>query len=210
MKSKFILLATMSMIVVTTGYTVAPPVAPSPTYPWSRTLDVPFTRQCRWTCGPTSLRMAMAFYGTWQTIAEISAFMTSIGDGPEPNQGGKPGVAPTIIMSAASHYGFAGRSERHGLAALKEAIAAGHPVIGHIYVNRSTGNPRYYGGGNVFNLDGENFGHYLVIVGLQANADGSVRYVVVNEPARGKGLKYCWHSFDAAWSGRERRIIRLR
>lgn len=177
---------------------------PLESYPWSRTLSVNYTAQPdSYTCGPTSLRMAMSFYGTWQTVSDISNYMASIGDSPYYN-----GVAPSIVVSAAKHYGFAGTVTQYGWDNLKNAIAAGHPVIANVQILANS-YPRYYpGGGAVYSS--YSGGHFVVVTGLKANVDGSVQYVIVNDPSKGGSLRYTTSSFETSWvNNKNRLMIRL-
>jgi predicted double-glycine peptidase len=177
---------------------------PSPTYPWSKTLSVPYTAQPDgYTCGPTSLRMTMAYYGTWRTVSEISSYMAnSIGDSPYYD-----GVAPSTIVAAAKHYGFSSTVTQYGWDNLKNAIAAGHPVIANIQISANN-YPRYYPS-NSPAYTSYSGGHFVVVVGLQANTDGTIQYVVVNDPSRGN-VKYTYSSFETSWvNNKNRLLIRL-
>ena len=176
----------------------------SSTYPWSRTLSVPYTEQPDgYTCGPTSLRMVMAFYGVSKTVSEISNYMASWGDSPYYD-----GVGPNAIVAAAQHYGFSSTVTQYGWDNLKNAIAAGHPVIANIQI-LANNYPRYYPS-NSPAYTSYSGGHFVVVVGLQANADGSIQYVVVNDPSRGT-VKYTYSSFETSWvNNKNRLLIRLR
>ncbi|OQB29481.1 MAG: Peptidase C39 family protein [Bacteroidetes bacterium ADurb.Bin174] len=172
---------------------------PPETYPWSRVLTVPYTDQPdSYTCGPTSLRMMMAYYGSWYSVSTISNYMASIGDSPYYD-----GVAPSTITSAASHYGFSPTTQ-YGWDYLKSAIAAGHPVIANIQI-LANNYPRYYPGGGAA-YSGYSGGHYVVVTGLHANSDGSVEYVVVNDPSKGN-VKYTRASFETSWVNNKNRLM---
>jgi predicted double-glycine peptidase len=170
---------------------------------WNRTLDVPYTDQPDgYTCGPTSLRMVMAYYGTSKTVSEVSDYMASIGDSPYYD-----GVGPSTIVSAAKHYGFSSTVTQYGWDNLKTAIAAGHPVIANIQISANN-YPRYYGSNNPA-YTSYNGGHFVVVVGLEAETDGSVKCVVVNDPSRGN-VKYTTSSFESSWvNNKNRLLIRL-
>ena len=176
----------------------------SSTYPWSRTLSVPYTEQPDgYTCGPTSLKMVMAFYGVSKTVSEISNYMASWGDSPYYD-----GVGPNAIVAAAQHYGFSSTVTQYGWDNLKNAIAAGHPVIANIQI-LANNYPRYYPS-NSPAYTSYSGGHFVVVVGLQANADGSIQYVVVNDPSRGT-VNYTYSSFETSWvNNKNRLLIRLR
>ena len=176
----------------------------SSTYPWSRTLSVPYTKQPDgYTCGPTSLKMVMAFYGVSKTVSEISNYMASWGDSPYYD-----GVGPNAIVAAAQHYGFSSTVTQYGWDNLKNAIAAGHPVIANIQI-LANNYPRYYPS-NSPAYTSYSGGHFVVVVGLQANADGSIQYVVVNDPSRGT-VNYTYSSFETSWvNNKNRLLIRLR
>lgn len=173
------------------------------TYSWNRTLDVPYTDQPdSYTCGPTSLRMVMAYYGTWQTVSVISSYMASIGDSPYYD-----GVGPNMVVSAAKYYGFNSTVTQYGWDNLKKAIADGHPVIANIQTLANS-YPCYYPSNNPAYISYSG-GHFIVVVGLKAAADGSVEYVEVNDPSRGN-VKYTTSSFDLSWvNNKNRLMIRL-
>lgn len=171
---------------------------------WGRTLSVPsYEQPDGYTCGPTSLRMVMDYYGTSKSVSEISDYMASIGDSPYYD-----GVGPNIIVSAAKHYGFSSTVTQYGWDNLKKAIAAGHPVIANIQTLANS-YPRYYPG-NSPAYTSYSGGHFVVVVGLEAETDGSVKCVVVNDPARG-AVKYTTASFETSWvNNKGRLMIRLR
>jgi predicted double-glycine peptidase len=179
------------------------PGLPPSGYDWNRTLNVPsYEQPDAYTCGPTSLRMVMAYYGTSKTVSQISDYMASWGDSPYYD-----GVAPNAIIAAAKHYGFSSTVTQYGWDNLKKAIAAGHPVIANIQI---LGNsyPRYYPSNNPAYTG--SYGHYVVVVGLEATTDGSVKCVVVNDPARG-AVKYTTASFETSWvNNKNRLMIRLK
>jgi len=173
-------------------------------YDWDRTLSVPsYEQPDGYTCGPTSLRMAMAYYGTSRTVSQISNYMASIGDSPYYN-----GVGPSIVVSAAKYYGFSSTVTQYGWDNLKKAIAAGHPVIANVQISANS-YPRYYPS-NSPAYTSYNGGHFVVVVGLVADIDGTVKYVVVNDPSRG-AVNYTTASFDNSWvNNKGRLMIRLR
>ena len=179
---------------------------PTPTpdpYPWSKTLSVPYSAQPDgYTCGPTSLRMIMAYYGTWKTVSQISTYMANAGDSPYYD-----GVAPCVIVQVGKYYGFSATAEKYGWAELKDAIQDNDPVIGHLQITAG-GNPKYYPSGSPL-YSSYTGGHYVAVVGLKADASGNVLYVVINDPSKGANIKVTYASFDAAWNSKSRRIFRL-
>lgn len=186
-----------------TGTASNPSQPPSDPYPWSRTLTVPYTAQPDgYTCGPTSLRMVMAYFGTWYSVSTIANYMASIGDSPYYD-----GVAPDTIVTAAKHYGFSGATVKYGWDVLKNYIASGEPVIAHLYISANN-YPRYYPS-NSPAYSSYTGGHYVVVVGLKADDNGNVLYVVVHDPAKGDYVKYTASSFDSAWSNKSRRLVVL-
>lgn len=177
----------------------------SGSYSWSKTLSVPYTAQPdSHTCGPTSLKMGMDYYGTSKTLTEICDYMTSIGDNTN------DGVSGSTIASTAINFGFSSTTIQYGLTNLKNAIANGHPAIVAIRI-KSNEYPLYYpSDAPVYTT--YNGGHFLVIIGLQAADDGSVEYVIANDPMvpSGANLKYTWDSFDTSWINNSNRyMIRL-
>jgi predicted double-glycine peptidase len=180
------------------------PDSPPSGYDWNRTLNVPsYEQPDAYTCGPTSLRMVMAYYGTSKTVSQISDYMASWGDSPYYD-----GVAPNAIIAAAKHYGFNSTVTQYGWDNLKKAIAAGHPVIANIQTLANS-YPRYYPSNNPA-YTSYSGGHYVVVVGLEAGTDGSVKCVVVNDPARG-AVKYTTASFETSWvNNKNRLMIRLK
>lgn len=175
-------------------------------YSCSKMLSVPYTPQPdSHTCGPTSLKMLMEYYGISKTIDEICQYMTSIGDNPN------DGVFGTTIIATAKHYGFNAALDIYGNSLLRNAISNNHPVIAAIRI-KSNEYPLYYPDGNPV-YPTYNGGHYLVVVGLQAASDGSIEYVIVNDPMvpSGANLKYTWASFETAWINNSNKfMIRLR
>ena len=180
---------------------------PTPTpdpYPWSRTLSVPYTAQPdSYTCGPTSTRMIMSYYGTWYTVSAISNYMASWGDSPYYD-----GVGPAAIVAAGQHYGFSATAQKYGLTELKNAIQNGHPVVGHLQIFGG-GSPRYYPSGTPL-YSSFTGGHYVAVVGLKADANGNVLYVVINDPSKGSNIKVTYASFDYSWNEKGRRIIKFK
>jgi hypothetical protein len=176
---------------------------PPDQYPWSKTFSVPYTAQPdSYTCGPTSLRMAMAYYGTFYGVSTISNYMASIGDSPY-----NDGVSASTVAAAASHYGFNGRTTRYGWQELKNAIQANKPCIANIYISANN-YPKYYPSGSpAYTV--YTGGHFVVVCGLKADASGNVLYVIVNDPSRGSGIKYTYSSWESAWAGRNRLFITL-
>lgn len=173
-------------------------------YSWSKTLSVPYTPQPdSHTCGPTSLKMLMDYYETTKTIDEICTYMTSIGDNPN------DGVNGSTIINTAKYYGFNAAVDIYGSTFLKNAISNNHPVIAAIII-KANEYPLYYPGGEAV-YPSYNGGHYLVVVGLQAASDGSIEYVIVNDPmvSSGVNLRYTWESFDTAWARQNKYMIRL-
>lgn len=187
----------------TTLVEIAPPLDWSTSPPpdaWNKTLNVPYYDQPdAYTCGPTSLKMLMEYYNTTKTIQEISNYMASIGDSPYYD-----GVGPNTIISAAKYYDFGTTVTQYGWDNLKSAIAADHPVIANIQISANN-YPRYYESNNPA-YTGYNGGHYVVVVGLEANTDGSVKCVVVNDPSRGN-VKYTTSSFETSWVNNKNRLL---
>jgi hypothetical protein len=187
-----------------TGGSTPPPENPPPAYPWAKSFTVPFTEQPdAYTCGPTSLRMSMGYYGTWYSVGAISTWMgNTYGDSPYYDGVGRP-----AILAAAQHYGFSGAVDTTGWANLKTAVQNNKPCITHIQVSPGS-YPRYYPSGDPVYVS-YNGGHYIVTCGLGADSSGNVTYAVVNDPARGQGLKYSASSFETAWSSKSYHFIKL-
>ena len=205
----FITLVAMSWLTFSLGYSAGPekPADSNKPFPWSKTIDgVPYTQQPNgYTCGPTSLRMLMAYYGASHEVTDIANYMASIGHNPYP-----AGVGHQALSLAAEYYGFIGTVTGYGWEELKKSIAAGKPCIAHIYL-KANEYPRYYPG-NEPAYAKANVGHYVVVCGLEADADGNVLYVEVNDPSGSQGpkIKYTYSSWDQAWEQRDRRIITLK
>lgn len=187
-----------------TGGSTPPPENPPPAYPWAKSFTVPYTAQPdAYTCGPTSLRMAMGYYGTWYSVGAISTWMgNSYGDSPYYDGVGRP-----AILAAAQHYGFSSAVDTTGWANLKTAIQNNKPCITHIQISPGS-YPRYYPSGSPV-YTSYNGGHYIVTCGLGADSNGLVTYFTVNDPARGQGLKYSGTSMETAWSSKSYHFIKL-
>lgn len=172
-------------------------------YAWSRTLNVYYESQPdSYTCGPTSLKMIMAYYGKWYSISTISRYMANIGDSPYYD-----GVAQSTIIAAAKYYGFTSAYRATGWTALKNAIASGKPVVAHIQIKANT-YPIIYGGGAAYvKYTG---GHYVTVVGLQADSNGKVLYVVCHDPSKYAYIKYSGLSFQTAWTEKSQAILVLK
>jgi len=192
-----------------TVYPVDPPeqwdyqYSPPDPYPWSKNIYVPYYSQPdSYTCGPTSLRMVMEYYGVLRTVSQISNYCAGIGDSPYYD-----GVGPATLVSAGKYYGFSATTQRYGWNELKSAIQYNHPVIGHLQIYAG-GSPRRYPD-NTPLYSSFTGGHYVVVRGLQADANGNVLYVVINDPSKGSNIKITGSSFDYAWAVKSRRIIKL-
>lgn len=171
-------------------------------YPWSRTLTVPFTTQPdSHTCGPTSLKMAMDYYGVVKTVDEICNYLRLIGDDPS------DGVNGVNLVLTAKYFGFTSAVAQYGVTYLKNAIASGNPVVVALQITSSY--PLNYPDGTPANPT-YNGGHYVVVVGLHAASDGTIDYVVVNDPSPtvgGSDHKYTWEFFDTAWQQNSSRFM---
>ena len=219
MKRNIGMLLIALLISINIGCSTGTGIIPSGLEPsWTKTIDVPYTKQPNvYTCGPTSLRMVMEYYGVSKTVTEISNYMASIGHDPNPS-----GVGYTAITLAASNYGFntSVKEDKSNWEELIKAIKAGKPCIAHLEI---LGNdcPRYYPS-NEPAYSGR-VGHYVVVVGLKADSNDKLVYVVVNDPARQGSqvdqgwsedhVLYTYSSFDKAWKndsvGKNRRLIIL-
>ena len=172
--------------------------------PWSKYLSVPYYEQPdSYTCGPTSLMMIMEYYGVRKTVNQISKYCAGIGDSPYYD-----GIGPATIVSAAKYYGFPAAAQKYGWSELKRAIEDNHPVIGHLHITAG-GNPRCYPDDTPL-YSSFTGGHYVVVRGLQADANGNVLYVVINDPSKGSNIKITYASFDSSWAQKSRRIVKLK
>ena len=172
--------------------------------PWGTSFAVPFTHQPDdYTCGPTSLSMTMAHYGTVHDVPAIANYMSSIGNSPYTN-----GVGESTILAAVKHYGFSGAVITNGWDNLKAAIQNHLPCITHMYIS-ATNYPLYYPDGKPV-YSSYTGGHYIVTCGLHADRNGNVDYVIVNDPAKGQALRYTSASFEKSWSAKNCHFIRLR
>lgn len=99
-------------------------------------------------------------------------------------------------------------AQRYGWNELKSAIEYNHPVIGHLHITAG-GNPRCYPDDTPL-YSSFTGGHYVVVRGLQADANGNVLYVVINDPSKGSNIKITYASFDYSWAQKDRRIVKLK
>ncbi|TCO68631.1 peptidase C39-like protein [Caldanaerobacter subterraneus] len=126
--------------------------------------------------------MLMGYYNEWHSLEEIALYMEQIG-----NSLYYGGVGGDTIVEAARHFGFKEAKLKYGWEELKKSIASGNPCIVYLRI-RAGDYPRYY-------LDDKpvytNFtgGHWVVVCGLEADENGNVKYVVVNDPASGANPK---------------------
>lgn len=132
-------------------------------------------------CGPTSLAMAMDFYGVTKPTVKVSKETKTLSA-----SGGWQGTYIGNILTAAKSNGFKGSYMKENLSidSLKNITAAGKPVI----VNVNT--QGYWGKG-----------HYMVVTGVK---DGKV---FVNDPWQGGERSYSFSAFKAQWATRNERAI---
>ncbi len=132
-------------------------------------------------CGPTSLAMAMDFYGVNKPTVKVSKETKTLSA-----NGAWQGTYIGNILTAAKNNGFNGSYMKENLSidSLKNITASGKPVI----VNVNT--QGYW-----------SKGHYMVVTGVK---DGKV---FVNDPWQGGERTYSFASFKAQWATRNERAI---
>jgi len=132
-------------------------------------------------CGPTSLAMALDFYGVNKPTVKVAKETKTLSSG-----GGWQGTYCGNILAAAKSNGFNGSymKENMTIDSLKSITASGKPVIANVDTQG------YWGSG-----------HYMVVTGVK---DG---LVYVNDPWKGGQRTYSFASFKAQWATRNERAI---
>lgn len=162
----------------------------------------PFQKQpTSYSCGPTSLAMAMNYYGYSYTGKQIC---TWIG-----NCYRTSGTDFNEMLSAAKHYGFSNASWKYGINELKKALSKKITTVAIInakansYPKMTNGEPAFY------SYTG---GHYIEIHGIHCDSTGEIDYYYCNDPAQstGKDRKYTASSMKSAWGNRSYRFLALK
>lgn len=132
-------------------------------------------------CGPTSLAMALEFYGVDKPTVKVAKETKTLS-----SSGGWQGTYCGNILTAAKNNGFKGSYQKENMTidSLKAITASGKPVIANV-------NTQGYWGS----------GHYMVVTGVK---DGKV---YVNDPWLGGQRTYSFASFKAQWATRNERAI---
>lgn len=132
-------------------------------------------------CGPTSLAMALEFYGVDKPTVKVAKETKTLSQ-----SGGWQGTYCGNILAAAKSNGFKGSYMKENLTidSLKKITESGKPVIANV-------NTQGYWGS----------GHYMVVTGVK---DGKV---YVNDPWLGGQRAYSFSSFKAQWATRNERAI---
>lgn len=169
--------------------------------PWAQILPVAYDPQdTGYTCGPTSLSMVLVYHGVARSEQQIASYL-GVGE----NGVGRPPLRDYVRDTVDGFWS----DIVTGWDALKAEIAAGRPVVAHLRFNSADGN--YAGvwpvplGGSAASLSYDG-GHFVVVVGLVADASWNVTEVVCNDPANwqsgayGDHVHYTVGSFEQAWN----------
>ena len=154
-----------------------------------------------YSCGPTSLAMAMNYYGKKYTGKQVCSWIG--------NCYRSSGTGFDEMLSAARHYGFSGASWRSGISSYKTAIKKGITTVAIINV-RAGSYPRKTDGGSAFiSFTG---GHYIEMHGYHCDSKGNIDYFYCNDPgsSSGKNRQYTYSSMKTAWGGRSYRFLALK
>ena len=154
-----------------------------------------------YSCGPTSLAMAMNYYGHSYTGKEICTWLG--------NCDRSSGTDFEEMLSAAKHYGFSDASWRYGVSELMAALNKKVTTVAIIAVSAGSypmmtnGEPAFY------SFTG---GHYVEIHGAHCNSNGDLDYYYVNDPAQSgwKDRQYTYSSMTSAWGSRDYRFLALK
>ena len=163
------------------------------------TQDIPYIHQPNgYTCGSTSLHMAMKHHGKDVDVYDICNYIGTCTDG----------VGEDQLISAAKHYGFSEAQVYRTFRNISYAFNNGQSVIGHIYVQAGS-YPKIYGGGAAYSS--YSGGHYIEMHGMTCDPDGNRLYYSCNDPASAgyKDIKYSASSMQDAWGAKDYHFISL-
>ena len=153
-----------------------------------------------YTGGPTSLAMAMNYYGHSYTGTDVCTYLGTCTT--------TAGTDFEQLLSAAQHYGFKDAAWKYGVSELQDAIASNSTTVAIINVEAGS-YPKTSDGNAVYNSFSG--GAYIEIHGVHCDSDGNVDYFVVNDPYQEgwKDLKYTYASMKSAWGARDYRFLAL-
>ena len=165
-------------------------------------MEVPHQKQpTDYSCGPTSLAMAMNFYGHKYTGKEVCTYLS--------NCQRSSGTDFSEMTTAAKHYGFSEVSWKYGVTELMNALAKNVTTVAIINVKAGSYPMTTSGTAAFQSFTG---GHYIEIHGVHCDSTGNPDYFYVNDPAQSgwKDREYTYSSMKSAWGLRDYRFLALK
>ena len=154
-----------------------------------------------YSCGPTSLAMAMNYSGKKLTGKQVCSWIG--------NCYRTSGTGYEEMVAAAKHYGFSKTAWKFGIAQYKKAIAAGVTTVAILDIIAGRYPKKTDGSAAFTSYSG---GHYIEMHGYHCDSKGNIDYYYCNDPgsSSGKNRQYTYSSMKTAWGGRGYRFLALK
>lgn len=165
-------------------------------------MEVPHQKQpTDYSCGPTSLAMAMNHYGHSYKGGDICAYLG--------NCYSSSGTDFEQMTRAASHWGFKNTAWKYGVTEMMNALAANVTTVAIINVKAGAYPMKTDGTAAFQSFTG---GHYIEIHGVHCDSTGNPDYFYVNDPAQAgwKDRQYTYSSMKSAWGQRDYRFLAMK